>query len=77
MKLTLDIRANEGYDAAGAAERGTITVGELRAMLEGYDDDVQIVTRDLNNQRGAHFGRIVAEWLDEVDDEEEDEDEDE
>lgn len=73
MKLTLDIRANEGYSAADAAECGSITVGELRAMLEGYDDVVQIVTNDLNNRRGAHFGRIVAEWLDEVDDEDEDE----
>ena len=72
MKLTLDIRANEGYCAADAA-RYTITVGELRAMLEGYDDDVQIVTRDLNNPRGADYGAIVAEWLEEADDEDEDE----
>ena len=75
MKLTLDIRANEGYSTADACLDGyTITVGELRAMMEGYDDDVQIFTNDLNNRRGAHFGRIVAECLDEVgDDEDEDE----
>ena len=69
MILTIDIRANEGYAASGAAERGSITVGELRAMLEGYDDDVQIVTRDMNNRRGAEYGAIVAEWLEEADDE--------
>ena len=72
MILTLDIRANEGYCAADAA-RHTITVGELRAMLEGYDDDVRIVSRDLNNLRGARFGRILAYWLDEVDIADEDE----
>ena len=68
MILTLDIRANEGYCAADAA-RHTITVGELRAMLEDYDDDVRIVSRDLNNPRGADYGAIVAEWLEEADDE--------
>ena len=74
MLLKICIHSNEGYGADQV--RGRITVGELRNMLEGYDDNDEIVTFDLNNRRGASYGTIdVDEWIEEVDEDEEDEDE--
>ncbi len=75
MKIALRIRSNEGYDAEQATERHhTITVGELREALEGYEDDTEIVTLDLNNSYGADWGIIArGETIKEIDDEDEDE----
>jgi len=69
MRVALRMRANEGYNAEQAAEKGTITVGELRELLEGLEDDTEIVTLDLNNGRGARWGTIdrweaIAEFQD-------------
>ena len=61
MKLALRIRANKGYNADQAAESGTITVGELRELLEGLDDDAEIVTLDLSNGYGAKWG-VIDRW---------------
>lgn len=74
MKYQIDIQANEGYGADQI--RYTITVGELREMLEGLNDEDEIVTRDLNNQRGASFGSI-SRYLTEAEDEEDYDEEDE
>ena len=72
MLLKICIHSNEGY--AADQVRGRITVGELKDMLEGYDDDVEIVTYDLNNSRGASYGTIDAdEWIEEMDEDDEDE----
>lgn len=73
MKIKLEIRSNEGYNASQVTERRhTMTVGELRKQLEDYDDDAEIVTYDLNNERGASWGLISAgQWLEEIDDEDE------
>jgi hypothetical protein len=47
-----------------------MTVGDLRRQLEDYDDDTEIVTYDLNNERGASWGLISAgQWLEEIEDE--------
>lgn len=74
MKIKLDIRSNEGYTANQVTERhNTITVGELRKMLEDYEDDAEIVTYDLNNERGASWGLISTGWPEEIYDDEEDE----
>ena len=75
IALKLEICPNEGYSAAGVLEhRNTLTVGALREMLEGYDDEVRIVTYDLNNARGASWGCIPADtWMEEVDIADEDE----
>lgn len=72
-KVKIEIRSNEGYTASQVTERHhTMTVGELRKQLEDYDDDTEIVTYDLNNERGASWGLISAgQWLDEIEDEEE------
>ena len=61
MKLALRIKANEGYNAEQAAENGTITVGELRELLEGLEDDAEIVTLDLSNGYGARWG-VIDRW---------------
>lgn len=59
MKIALRIRSNEGYNAEQATERHkTITVKDLREALEGFDDDTEIVTLDLNNSYGADWGII-------------------
>ena len=72
-KIKIEIRSNEGYTAEQVTERhSTMTVGELRRQLEDYDDDAEIVTFDLNNERGASWGLISAgQWLEEIEDEEE------
>ena len=75
MLLKLEIRANEGYCAVDAMNR-CLTVGELRQLLEGIDDDVRIVTKDLNNPRGANWGTTVDVY-ECYDDEREDEEDDE
>lgn len=61
-KIALRIRSNEGYNAEQATERHrTMTVKELREILEYYDDDTEIVTLDLNNGYGAKWG-VIDRW---------------
>lgn len=76
VKVKIAIRSNEGYNASQVTERhNTMTVGDLRRQLEDYDDDAEIVTYDLNNERGASWGLISAgQWLEEIDDEDDEED---
>ncbi len=56
-KIILRIRGNMGY---GADQVNSITVGELRNLLEGYDDDMEIVTENTSNRYGANFGEIIT-----------------
>lgn len=65
-KIQLEINGATGY---GAEQVNSITVGELKEMLEYYDDDVEIVTHDVTNRYGASYGKII-----EITDVEEDED---
>ena len=74
MFLKLEIRANEGYCATDVMHR-CLTVGELRDMLEGVDDDVRIVTLDCNNPRGAKYG-TACDIYECYDNEREDKDDD-
>ncbi len=69
-KLQLEINGAMGY---GAEQVRSITVGELKEMLECYDDNDEIVTHDETNRYGASYGSIIE--INEVDDEDE-EDED-
>lgn len=55
-KIILRIRGNMGYSAD---QVNSITVGELKDLLEGYDDDMEIVTKNTNNKYGANFGEII------------------
>lgn len=68
-KLVLEIRANEGYSIKQV--RGRITVGDLRTYLEDFDDDMEIVTKDLNNSYGADWGVVCDYYEEDIDDEEE------
>ena len=73
MKVILKIRANEGYSPEQVGEEHNLTtVGELKEWLEGYDDDAEIVTDNVNNRYGANYGRIV-DCYEHYDDEKEDE----
>ena len=58
VKLVLNISANEGYKFDQV--NSCVTVGELKDWLESYDDDVEIVTNDINNQYGANIGVLVG-----------------
>ena len=68
QKLILEIYGARGYSKNQV--RG-LTVGELREMLEGYEDDVQIVTHDESNSYGASYGelRFITEDYEDEDDE--------
>lgn len=69
--LKLSIRSNEGYTAKQASERSTMTVGELKGIIEFLDDDTEIITYDLNNERGASWGIVSHDcWDDEYECEE-------
>ncbi len=55
-KIQLEINGAQGY---GAEQVRSITVGELRAMLEDYEDNIEIVTHDYTNRYGASYGTII------------------
>lgn len=55
-KIKLEIYGADGYSAEQVR---SITVGDLKAMLEDYEDDVEIVTHDETNRYGASYGRII------------------
>lgn len=71
----LKIRGSQGYAIDQAK---TITVGELKELIQGYDNEDEIVLYDMNNGYGAKFGTIVdiEEDYDDEDDEDFIEDED-
>jgi len=68
-KLVLEINANEGYSINQVS--GRITVGDLKRYLEDVDDDVEIVTKDLNNSYGADWGVVCDYYEEDADKEEE------
>lgn len=64
--IKLSISPNEAYSAGDIVDR-SMTVGELRSLLEDFEDDDVIVTYDTSNGRGACWGYIVSrDWLEEV-----------
>lgn len=74
--LKISIRSNEGYTAKQATERySAMTVGELKELLDYCDDDMEIITYDQNNERGASWGIVCHDSWDDCYDIEEDEDE--
>ena len=68
-KLVLEIKANEGYNINQVS--GRITVGDLKRYLEDVDDDMEIVTKDLNNSYGADWGVVCDYYEEDVSEEEE------
>jgi hypothetical protein len=67
MKYQINIRSNEGYGADQI--RTAITVAELRDALDYLEDDDELITYDLNNPRGAAYGKLTSRF-DRVDEEE-------
>lgn len=57
------------YSATSAAER-TLTVGELRELLDQFDDDTPVVFR---NDNGYTYGSLDWDAVSEIDTEEGDE----
>lgn len=57
------------YSATSAAER-TLTVGELRELLDQFDDDTPVVFR---NDNGYTYGSLGWDAVSEIDTEEGDE----
>ena len=70
MKILLEIEGARGY---GSEQVKSITVGQLKEMLEGYDDNTEIVTHDETNRYGASYGIIRYVTEDEYYDEDEEE----
>ena len=56
----------DGYSPAQIRE--TMTVGELMAYLEQFDEDTPVL---LNNDRGYTFGSITESSFEEIDEDEE------
>jgi hypothetical protein len=69
MKYQVSIRSNEGYGSSQIS-RG-ISVAELRDALYDLDDDDEIITYDLNNPRGAAYGKLTLDIDPCLEDEEE------
>lgn len=69
MRLFINTK-REGYSPEQCG--GTITVGELRALLEDYDDDTKIY---LKNDNGYTYGSIKNWDIEEGYDEEEEDEE--
>ncbi len=64
-----------GYTPEQAEDwKSTLTVGELRQVLEDYDDDTKIY---LSNDNGYTYGSISYEDFSEQENEEEEEEEEE
>ena len=57
--LIMEVYPHEGYSATQIEKRGRVTVGELRAALEDWDDDDEIITQDPTNRYGAEFGQLT------------------
>lgn len=64
VKLILNIEANKGYSADQVGDRHCFTVGDLRRILDDYDDETPIITQDENNRYGASWGEVNStdEW---------------
>jgi hypothetical protein len=68
MKLQLNIKGSQGY---APDQVKTMTVGELKELLEGYGEGEEIYLYDTCNAYGAKFGTILN--IEEDYDDEEDE----
>lgn len=58
-KLLLQIKDRQGYYADQIEDRDCMTVGELKRILEDYDDDTPIIAQGITCPGGADFGPLV------------------
>lgn len=59
-KLILNIEGNLGYSADQVGKHYCMTVGELKRILEDYDNETPIITNNENNQYGAAWGELKS-----------------
>jgi hypothetical protein len=64
-RLIIEIDTCQGYSAGQVNH--SITVGELKELLEDYSDDTVIVTKESANRYGAKYGSISNYIIDEDD----------
>lgn len=58
-KLILQTKDRQGYDVKQIEDRDCMTVGELRRILEDYDEDTPIIVQGITCPGGADFGPLV------------------
>lgn len=58
MQYQLTIEPNQGYSPD---QTTSITVGELKEMLDGLEDDAEICTYSPDNRHGAAYGGLTLE----------------
>ena len=58
-KLILQIKDRQGYSVNQIEDRDCMTVGELRRILEDYDEDTPIIAQGIACPGGADFGPLV------------------
>ena len=68
-KLILQIKDRQGYSVNQIEDRDCMTVGELRRILEDYDEDTPIIAQGISCPGGADFGPLqnVNEPNDQID----------
>lgn len=64
MKAILSIRDNEGYTAEQVDARFTLgdLLREVETAVDDLGEDTEVVTFNLNNPRGASWGRISIDY---------------
>ena len=58
-KLILQIKDRQGYSVNQISDRDCMTVGELKRILEDYDEDTPIIAQGVSCPGGADFGPLV------------------
>lgn len=63
-RVVLTIRDNEGYTAEQAGSRHTLAdlLHEVEAAIDDFGEDAEVVTFNLNNPRGASWGRFIIDY---------------
>ena len=59
MKYAFYINGNQGY---GHDQVKSITVGELKEMLEELNEDDELFLKDTGNRYGANWHSFVSDW---------------
>ena len=58
-KYQLIIRANQGYSSSQVR---SISVEDLRYLLEDFEAEDEIILFDTNNPRGASYGNFTLDY---------------
>lgn len=58
-KLILQTKDRQGYSVNQIEDRDCMTVGELKRILEDYENDTPIIVQGITCSGGADFGPLV------------------